>query len=379
MRADAVVVGGGVVGAACALALARQDLRVELVEAAPPRPWNMQTPDLRVFALAADNVALLDSLGAWDSIRGARAHPYRRMRVWDAAGGDELDFDGDAFGRSALGWIVENGLLVDRLWAALGAAGVALHCPAKVAGLEQDDEGVRLELEDGGRISARVAIAADGANSALRRMSGIGTCGRDYGQRGVVGYVQTERPHEDTAWQRFLPGGPLAFLPCSDGTSSIVWSLPQVEAERALALPVPQFLAELERAFDARLGAITGCSERAAFPLRRQLATTFLSGRVVLAAFARLMPEDKRSWALGIGTAAGSAGQFFVVPLGQAFISAYGWSTALTLFAVLALVMVPLAAALQLALDLGENAAPRCNLMWPPRRARCGPENRAAA
>ena len=114
-RADAVVVGGGVAGAACALALARQDLRVELVEAAPPRPWSMQTPDLRVFALAADNVALLDALGAWESIRAARAHPYRRMRVWDAAGGDELDFDGDAFGRQALGWIVENGLLVDRL------------------------------------------------------------------------------------------------------------------------------------------------------------------------------------------------------------------------------------------------------------------------
>ncbi|GAB4224684.1 MAG: MFS transporter [Kiloniellaceae bacterium] len=67
---------------------------------------------------------------------------------------------------------------------------------------------------------------------------------------------------------------------------------------------------------------------------------------IVLAAFARLMPEDKRSWALGLGTAAGSAGQFFVVPLGQAFISAYGWSMALTLFGFLALVMVPLATAL---------------------------------
>ena len=281
-RADAVVVGGGVAGAACALALARQDLRVELVEAAPPRPWNVQTPDLRVFALAADNVALLDALGAWESIRAARAHPYRRMRVWDAAGGDELDFDGDAFGRQALGWIVENGLLVDRLWAALEAAGVELHCPAKVAGFEQDDEGVRLELEDGGRISARVAIAADGANSALRRMSGVGTCGRDYGQRGVVGYVQTERPHEDTAWQRFLPGGPLAFLPCGDGTSSIVWSMPDDQAARVLALDNDAFADELARAFGDRLGSVEMRSPRAAFPLRLQLADTALAGRLLL-------------------------------------------------------------------------------------------------
>lgn len=282
MRADAVVVGGGVVGAACALALARQDLRVELVEAAPPRPWSMQTPDLRVFALAADNVALLDLLGAWESIRGARAHPYRRMRVWDAAGGDELDFDGDAFGRNALGWIVENGLLVDRLWAALRSAGVELHCPAKVAGFEQDDEGVRLELEDGGWIAARVAIAADGANSALRRMSGVGTCGRDYGQRGVVGYVQTERPHEDTAWQRFLPGGPLAFLPCGDGTSSIVWSMPDDQAARVLALDDDAFADELTRAFEGRLGRVHAHSPRAAFPLRLQLADAALAGRLLL-------------------------------------------------------------------------------------------------
>lgn len=281
-RADAVVVGGGVAGAACALALARQDLRVELVEAAPPRPWSMQTPDLRVFALAADNVALLDALGAWESIRAARAHPYRRMRVWDAAGGDELDFDGDAFGRQALGWIVENGLLLDRLWAALAAAGVEVHCPARVEAFEQDDDGARLELEDGGRIAARVVIAADGGESALRRMAGIGTSGRDYGQRGVVGYVRTERPHEDTAWQRFLPGGPLAFLPCGDGLSSIVWSLPDDEAARVLELDDDAFAAELTRAFGARLGRVEVQSPRAAFPLRLRLADTMLAGRLLL-------------------------------------------------------------------------------------------------
>jgi len=115
MRSDVAVVGGGVVGAACALALAGQGLQVELVEAAAPRPWSRERRDLRVFALAADNTALFEAIGAWESIRSARAHPYRRMRVWDAAGGGELDFNGDAFGREALGWIVENGLLLDRL------------------------------------------------------------------------------------------------------------------------------------------------------------------------------------------------------------------------------------------------------------------------
>lgn len=282
MRADAVVVGGGVVGAACALALARQDLRVELVEASVPRAWSRQTPDLRVFALAPDNVALLDALGVWASIRSARAHAYRRMRVWDAAGGDELDFDADAFARRELGWIVENGLLVDRLSAALPAAGVEVHCPARVAGFDQHEDGVQLTLDGGERIEARIAIAADGANSALRRMSGVGTCGRDYGQRGVVGYVQTGRPHGDTAWQRFLPGGPLAFLPCSDGSSSIVWSLPDDQAARVLALDDNAFADELGRAFGGRLGTVRACSQRAAFPLRLQLADAAMTGRLLL-------------------------------------------------------------------------------------------------
>lgn len=281
-QADAVVVGGGVVGAACALALARAGLQVELVEAAPPRPWSRDNPDLRVFALASDNIALLDSLGAWETIRRARAHPYRRMRVWDAAGGDELDFNADAFGRRELGWIVENGLLVERLAAALPAAGVDVHCPARVAGFEQDADGVRLMLEDGGCISARIAVAADGANSALRRLSGVGTHGRDYGQRGVVGYVRTGRSHEDTAWQRFLPAGPLAFLPCADGTCSIVWSLPEDEASRILALGDGEFADALERAFGGRLGGIRPCSPRAAFPLRLQLADAMVAGRLLL-------------------------------------------------------------------------------------------------
>ena len=281
-RSDAVVVGGGVVGAACALALAREGLRVELVEAAPARPWSPEQPDLRVFALAADNVALLDSIGAWQAIRAARAHPYRRMRVWDAAGGEELVFDGDAFGRESLGWIVENGLLVNQLRAAVAAAGVELHCPARVLAFEQDKDGARLELDDGRQLATRVLIAADGAESSLRRMAGIGTCGRDYAQRGVVGYVDTELAHEDTAWQRFLPGGPLAFLPCTDGSCSIVWSLPETEAARVLELDDGRFGEELTRAFAGRLGRVQPRSPRAAFPLRLRLADAAQQGRLLL-------------------------------------------------------------------------------------------------
>jgi len=280
---DAVVVGGGVVGGACALALAKLGLDVALVEAREPPRWDPSQSDLRVYAFAPDNAALLDALGAWASIRESRAQPYRRMRVWDAGGGGELDIDADALGRRELGWIVEHGLLVDRLWSALPAAGVDVSCPARVEGCSQDEHGVRLALDSGQSLHARIAIAADGGDSALRKLAGIETEAHDYAQRGVVAYVETESPHEGTAWQRFLPGGPLAFLPCGDGLSSIVWSLPDADAARVLALDDAAFGEELIKAFDARLGAMRLASKRAAFPLRRQLAQRQREGRVLLA------------------------------------------------------------------------------------------------
>ncbi|TMN20296.1 UbiH/UbiF family hydroxylase [Pseudoxanthomonas sp. X-1] len=281
-RSDVIVVGGGVVGAACALGLARRGLDVVLVEGQAPTPWSAQTPDLRVYAFAPDNAALLQRLGVWDAVRGARAQPYRRMRVWDAAGGGELVFDADRLGRRELGWLIEHGLLADRLWAALPAAGVQLRCPARVEAMEQDATGVRLTLDDGARLEARLAIAADGAASTLRQLAGLGTQGHDYGQQGVVGYIRSERPHEDTAWQRFLPTGPLAVLPCTQGRSSIVWTLPQAEAARVLALEEAAFSRELTLAFGGRLGELVVDSPRAAFPLRLQLAREYVEGRVLL-------------------------------------------------------------------------------------------------
>ena len=281
-RLDVAVAGGGVVGAACALALARAGLDVALVEARPVPRWLAEQPDLRVYALAPDNAALLDALGVWPQVVRARAQPYRKMRVWDAGGGDELAFDAATLARDELGWIVENGLLVDRLWAALVAAGVQVHCPARVQGMEQDEAGVRLQLDDGTRLEARVAVAADGGASELRRLAGLDVDAHDYGQRGVVAFIETADPHQETAWQRFLPTGPLALLPFTQGRSSIVWTLPEAEAARVLALDDAAFAVALTDASAARLGRAQPVSERAAFPLRRQLVRQQVAGRVLV-------------------------------------------------------------------------------------------------
>ena len=287
---DAVVAGGGVIGAATALMLAREGQSVALVEPRHPPAWTLQARDLRVYALAPDNARLLEDLGIWPAVRDARVQPYRRMRVWDAAGGDALVFDADALGQPQLGWIVENALLVDRLWAALAAAGVRLHCPARIESLQQDAAGVHLQLDDGVQLHARFAVAADGAQSALRDLAGIGCTRHDYAQRGVVAFIASEQAHQDTCWQRFLPSGPLAVLPFNSGAdptlqdhlSSIVWTLPESEALRLLAADEAVFEAEVTAALGSELGPMRLVSPRAAFPLQRQLAETYVRDRVIL-------------------------------------------------------------------------------------------------
>ncbi len=297
---DVIVVGGGVMGSAAALALARDGLHVALIEARQPKPWSVEdAPDLRVVALAPDAIELLDELGAWPTIIAVRASPYRYMRVWDALAPGELTFDAAEEGEAALGAIVENRLIQYALWQAFddhpgssadepeaeqsrSTGAVRLICPAHVVTVDNSQDGVTATLDDGTRLRAQVLIAAEGANSSVRKQLGIDFIGRDYHQRALVAHVTTGRPHENTAWQRFLPGGPLAFLPLSDGRCSVVWSLPEDDATRILALDDDAFRAELGCAFDFRLGQITDTTARAAFPLRLRLAQRYGAGRCVL-------------------------------------------------------------------------------------------------
>lgn len=280
---DVAVVGGGMVGAAAALALARAGFSTALLEARAPTAWHVSDEvDLRVVGLAPSSLALLDDLGVWTSIRDARAGPYAHMHVWDAESGAAIDFDAASEGRDLLGYIVENNLVQWMLWHALEAAGVRRLCPAEVKGFEAREDRIQLQLADGEALAARLLVAADGAASPLRQLAGIGTRGRDYAQQAVVAHVRTERPHENTAWQRFLSSGPLALLPLADGRSSLVWSLPEAAAQRVLALDDQAFLDELGIASDFRLGRIIGSTKRAAFPLKLQLAERYQADRFVL-------------------------------------------------------------------------------------------------
>jgi len=280
---DIAIAGGGMIGAACALALAREGFEVVLIEAREPAPWRADDrEDLRVIALAPSSAKLLDELGVWSAVRDARVSPYAHMHVWDAESGAELQFDATREIRAELGWIVENKLLQWTLWRALEQAGVRRICPGELRDFEARADRVSLELNEGEPLSARVLVIADGAKSTLRDKAGIATRGRDYAQRAVVAHVATEKPHQATAWQRFLRDGPIALLPLRDGRSSIVWTLPEAEAQRVLTLNDHAFCEAVGLATDFRLGCVVETTPRASFPLRLQLAQTYASERCVL-------------------------------------------------------------------------------------------------
>jgi 2-octaprenylphenol hydroxylase len=285
-RFDVAVVGAGMVGGSLACAFAAAGLSTVVVEASPggmPRERGPDAPfDLRVSALTRASEALLRRLEVWGGVERRRLAPFREMVVWDAGSAGSLRFDCAELAEPALGYIVENAVVVEAIEERLATlAGLHWLRPAEPVALEVDATEARLRLADR-TVRAALVVGADGARSRLRELAGIGLQRSGYGQSALVATVRPELPHRDTAWQRFLPGGPLAFLPLAGGMCSIVWSAPPAMVEELLDLPESVFAVRLEEAFEWRLGRVTWVGERAAYPLYRQHAERYVRARVAL-------------------------------------------------------------------------------------------------
>jgi 2-octaprenylphenol hydroxylase len=275
---DIIVVGGGMVGAAFARACSGKGLRIAVIETrAPRRDWPAGEIDLRVSALSRASQRILDRLGAWERIASLGANPYRSMCVWDALGGGAIHFDAQSIGESDLGHIVENRVIQLALWEALEASSdIRIVCPASIVEILRTQNVSRVVLSDGQVLAGRLLVAADGRDSLVRELSGIETEGWDYDQRAIVANVRPAEWHRETAWQRFLPTGPLALLPLADGRCSIVWSATDDRAAELLAMDDAAFSATLTDASEARLGALVVDGPRAAFALRLQHAKEYV-------------------------------------------------------------------------------------------------------
>ncbi len=281
---DIIINGGGMVGATLACLLASSGRKVAVIEAREaPKFIDDSEYDLRVSAISRASQNALTKAGAWDDILAMRASPYEVMDVWDEAGDGNVRFEAAELGEPELGHIIENIVIQRALTDALnGNSNADLICPAKISDFNVSDNNVLVTLENGNTLSAQLLVGADGANSQVRTLSGIDIDRDDYGQSGLVAVVKTEKPHEATAWQRFQSTGPLAFLPLSDGSSSIVWTLPADRADYYLSLSKTDFKAALAEALDYKLGKISRVGKRGAFPLRGSQATPYVKERIAL-------------------------------------------------------------------------------------------------
>lgn len=289
---DILVVGGGMIGSALALGLSRQGWQVGLIEGAPaaslmaPAEPASSVDDFepRVSAISLASQRLLEELGAWPKVQASRHCGYREMTVWDGDGTGRIHFDAAELHARSLGTIVENRNIVRALFESLSDSSVQLLDGVRVKAWSR---GQGVELEDGRCLAARLVVGADGALSRLRQWSGLATREWDYDQQAIVCTVRTSQNHRYTAWQRFSPTGPLAFLPLLNEAGdehfcSIVWSQDTLEARRLMALETESFRKELEAAIERELGEVLAVSRRFAFPLRQRHAKDYIADGLAL-------------------------------------------------------------------------------------------------
>ena len=291
-QADITIVGGGMAGAVLALALAKEtswDIALVDASATGEPAGDSLVVGSRVVALNEASIDWLDALGVWQGLKPTHSCPYQKMVVWDGEGTGEVEFDAAAEHQEQLGAIVENDHLVAELWRALRATGriheVTADAVSEVFFADGDDRHSLL-LRSGARIKTALIVAADGAESFIRKTAGLDTTEKDYGHSALVATVETELAHEGMALQRFSQSGPLAFLPLPsvEGKhySAIVWSQQQGVAQELHALSDADFTLRLERAIERRLGNVLAVHHRATHPLKERHAQSYYRDGLVL-------------------------------------------------------------------------------------------------
>lgn len=289
MRADVLIVGAGMVGSALALALRHSGLEIILLDGGPlsVKPFDQAAPfEPRVSALSAASQRILERLGAWDGIASRRVSAYSDMQVWDGSGTGQIHFSAASVHAQVLGHIVENRVVQDGLLERLHDSDIGLLPNARLEQLRRSGDQWLLTLADGRKLRTPLVVAADGAQSAVRKLAGCQTREWDYLHHAIVTSVRCSSAHQATAWQRFTDDGPLAFLPLSrDGKQdwcSIVWSTTPEQAERIMALGDQAFLEALERAFEGRLGRVLEADPRLCVPLRQRHAKRYVDEGLAL-------------------------------------------------------------------------------------------------
>lgn len=283
---DVIIVGGGMVGLALAGQLSSLDITIAIIDPKPVETeWEAGTIDSRVSAITRASENVFKAIGAWGRIDDTDKAAYQRMFVWDGESTHgQIEFDASLIAEQNLGHIIENRVLRRALYQSIETIrSVDWLCPNKCQKVDYHDDFAELTLDSGQRLKSKLLVAADGAFSWLRKASEVGQEQKAYGHKAIVCTVRTEKPHQETAWQRFDQNGPVAFLPLADQhLCSIVWSVNEDQAEELLALESEAFAKRLELTFEETLGVVSLESKPVAFPLFERTAETMVEERLAL-------------------------------------------------------------------------------------------------
>jgi len=309
---DVAVCGGGLVGATLALALAELALDVVLIEAHPFGTFGQPSFDDRTTALSNGSRRIFDALRVWPLLE-REATAIRRIHVSDRGRFGFARLDAAEQGLSALGFVVVNRAIGAALWRRLEDSSVRILAPAKVRGMQLVDGRQRIECDLGAQgsasVAAKLAIAADGAQSALREAAGIGAQTWNYDQTALVTNVLTQRFHDHVAYERFTPSGPLALLPMSEGRVGLIWTFTPDVAQSVVQANDAEFLARLQDAFGFRLGRFMRVGARQLYPLALTRADEHVADRLAIVGNAAqtLHPIAGQGFNLGLRDAASLA------------------------------------------------------------------------
>jgi len=281
MIVDVVVVGGGVVGLSAALAMHRRRLSVTLLDSGP---LNVAEDEVspRVYAINPASQRLFQQLNVWNRLKQERLSPYRHMHVWDEAKGNHIDFDSRMIASERLGSIIDDANIKQALLAEIATSAIQLLPESTVTAVEECSD--RIEIRTAQRsISAKLLIIADGALSPTRTLLKVPITEWSYHQEALVTTVQTEKSHDQTAFQIFNSEGTIAFLPLVDTHQcSIVWSGAPHLIQQRMILSESAFNQKLTTAFSAKLGQVSMLSKRYAFPLRMRHVGQYTGSRWLL-------------------------------------------------------------------------------------------------
>ncbi len=265
---DVVVIGGGIVGLTAALAMVLRGFSVAVIDAGK-MDVNLAAPDPRVYAINQASEDLLQELGVWEQLDPSRVSPYRHMYVWDASSSAHIEFDARIVATDHLGTIIEESMLKHALLQVLSRQErkLTFFAHTTVSAVESAEPWVKVSA-DQESWEAKLLMIADGGNSPCRKLLNVPLTTWPYHQQALVALVNTEKSHQQTAWQVFNVQGPLAFLPMvNEKQCSIVWSINPAHANKLMALTDEEFNCNLTAAFAGKLGAVKLAGKRLQFPL----------------------------------------------------------------------------------------------------------------